>query len=279
MFKIGDFSKLSRVSVKTLRYYDEIGLLKPAHIDPFTDYRYYSVDQLLILNRILALKDLGLSLEQIAALIVEGLPMDELRGMLRLRLADLQQHIADEQARLARIEARLQALDARANSYDIVLKVIAPTPIAGIRATLDSYSQMAGLFGTLGRGLQQHHLIPTSAFMGIYYDLEFRDFDIDAEAAVNLASAVTTHPSPAFEIHDLPEPGPALCVLYRGAYDAIGQAYSAVMSAIATNQYTIGTVFREIYLRGPESTANPAEYLTEIQIPVRLGKSPTQPDE
>ena len=69
MLKIGDFSKFSRVSIKTLRYYDEIGLLKPAEVDKFTGYRYYSVDQLSRLNRIMGLKDLGLSLEEINQLL------------------------------------------------------------------------------------------------------------------------------------------------------------------------------------------------------------------
>jgi DNA-binding transcriptional MerR regulator len=106
MFKIGDFSKLSRVSVKTLRYYDEVGLLKPIQIDRFTGYRFYSVDQLPRLNRILALKDLGFSLEQIGRLLDEELPPSELRGMLRLKQGELQQQVDEQQSRLARVEAR-----------------------------------------------------------------------------------------------------------------------------------------------------------------------------
>jgi DNA-binding transcriptional MerR regulator len=91
MFKISDFSRLCRLSVKALRYYDELGLLKPAQIDRFTGYRYYSIDQLPRLNRILALKDLGLSLEQIGGLLDSGLSPDQLRGMLKLKRAKLQQ--------------------------------------------------------------------------------------------------------------------------------------------------------------------------------------------
>jgi len=90
MFKIGEFSKLSQVTVKTLRYYDEIGLLKPAKVDRFTSYRYYSADQLPRLNRILALKDLGLSLAQVAQLLDGDLPPAQIRGMLRLKQAELQ---------------------------------------------------------------------------------------------------------------------------------------------------------------------------------------------
>src|SRR2546427_5071593 len=93
MIRIGDFSKLSQVSIKTLRYYDEVGLLKPINVDRFTSYRYYAVSQLPRLNRILALKDLGLSLEQIAQVLDEGVSPEQLRGMLRLKRAELQQHI------------------------------------------------------------------------------------------------------------------------------------------------------------------------------------------
>src|SRR5258705_13654304 len=104
MFKIGEFSRLSRVPVKTLRYYDEIGLLKPAHVDPFTDYRHYTLDQLPRLNRILALKDFGLSLEQIAQLMRNDVSAEQLRGILRLKQAELQHELDATQARLARIE-------------------------------------------------------------------------------------------------------------------------------------------------------------------------------
>jgi len=91
--------------VKALRYYDQIGLLKPASVDRFTDYRYYSFEQLPRLNRILALKDLGFSLEQIARLLDEGLSPAQLRGMLRLRQAEIRQQVKEDQERLVRVEA------------------------------------------------------------------------------------------------------------------------------------------------------------------------------
>jgi DNA-binding transcriptional MerR regulator len=101
MFKIGDFSKLSRVSIKALRLYDEMRLLKPIQVDQFTSYRYYCASQLPRLNRILAFKDLGFSLEQILKLLDEDLSLAEIRGMLRLKQAELQNYIETEQARLA----------------------------------------------------------------------------------------------------------------------------------------------------------------------------------
>lgn len=111
MLKIGEFAQKAEVTVKTLRHYEKLNLLKPAWIDRFTGYRYYAPEQLPRLNRIMALKDLGFSLQQIKRILQNDLTLDELRGMLRLKCAELEQHIEEEQARLARIEARLRQIE------------------------------------------------------------------------------------------------------------------------------------------------------------------------
>src|SRR5512139_3441683 len=111
MIKIGDFARLSQVSVVTLRYYDEMDLLKPVKVDHFTGYRYYSSDQLPRPNRILALKDLGFSLEQIKLMLVEDLPLEQLRGMLTAQRDQVEKRLAEEQRRLERIEPRLRQIE------------------------------------------------------------------------------------------------------------------------------------------------------------------------
>src|SRR5438874_13752435 len=122
MFKIGEFAKIARVTVRALRYYDEMGLLKPHEIDRWTGYRYYSADQLPRLNRILALKDLGLSLDQITGFIKHDLSAAELRGMLRMKQAELQQQMSETQAQLQRVEARLIQIEKEneMSTYDVV---------------------------------------------------------------------------------------------------------------------------------------------------------------
>ena len=102
MFSIGDFARSGRVSVRMLRHYDAIGLLRPAAVDPLTGYRFYAVEQLTRLNRVVALKDLGFTLDQVATIVDEEIDVDELRGMLRLRRAELREQIAADTARLAR---------------------------------------------------------------------------------------------------------------------------------------------------------------------------------
>src|SRR5690349_9469478 len=111
MFSIGEFARHGRVSVRMLRHYDAIGLLRPARVDPFTGYRGYEAGQLSRLNRVVALKDLGFTLEQVASIIDEKVGIDELRGMLRLRQAELQTRITADHARLAAVEARLRSIE------------------------------------------------------------------------------------------------------------------------------------------------------------------------
>lgn len=111
MLKIGDFARIARVTVKTLRHYACEGLLEPVYIDRYSGYRYYTLDQLPTLNRILALKDLGFSLAQIRQLMRETLTAEELRGMLRLKHVELQQTVERERERLQRVEERLQLID------------------------------------------------------------------------------------------------------------------------------------------------------------------------
>src|SRR5262245_17147378 len=124
MISIGDFSKLGQVTVKTLRFYDEVGLLQPERVDACNGSRYYVFEPLARLNTILALKDLGLSLEQIRDLLAQGLPPEQLRGMLRLKLAEIGGRVQDEQARLARVAARLRQIEREPgmSHYEVVVK-------------------------------------------------------------------------------------------------------------------------------------------------------------
>src|SRR6266704_6098049 len=109
MFTIGDFARLGRVSVRMLRHYDAIGVLRPATVDTASGYRFYQADQLRRLNRIIALKDLGFTLQQVQAILDEKVSAEELRGMLRLRRAQLEAQLSADAARLAGVEARLHA--------------------------------------------------------------------------------------------------------------------------------------------------------------------------
>src|SRR5215213_7391784 len=158
MIKIGEFSKLVQVPVPTLRYYDQVGLLKPIAVDRFTGYRYYSASQLPRLHRILALKGLGFSLEQIGAVLDEGLTPEQMRGMLRLRHAQISQQLNDMKSQLVEVEVRLQQIEReeQLSRYEVRLKQVEPQLVATVRANLPNHSASGSLFGEVYEAIGPH---------------------------------------------------------------------------------------------------------------------------
>ncbi len=270
MFKIGDFSKLTYVTVKTLRYYDELGLLPPAQVDRFTGYRYYSADQLPRLNRILALKDLGLSLEQIASLLNEELPPAQLRGMLRLKQSELQEQMREEHARLARVEARLKQIEQEGQmpNYEIVLKKVPPLRVASLRDVIPSYGEQGELWGELERVIAQQGSHPMGPCLTIYHDPEYREREVDAEVCEPMDASVRS--SGRVKVYDLPGVETMASLVHHGSFETLSQAYSAFLAWTQANGYKVVGPDREIYLhtgKGPVQQDDPS-YVTEIQIPV-----------
>lgn len=280
MFKIGEFSKLSQVPAKTLRYYDEIGLLRPGRIDRFTGYRYYSVSQLPRLNCILALKDLGLSLAQIARLLNDALTPEQMRGMLRLKQAELEQQVREEQARLARVGWRLKQIEQEGQmpTYEVVLKKVDLQTVVAIRDTIPCYDDQALLSRELAAYLEQHGARAVGPTLAVYYDAEYRERDVDVEVATPVSA-----PLPGTErvtVHELPGVETMACVVHTGRYDTLSQAYNALLGWIEANGYCTVGPNRDVYLRCPVddydapliypgcSTDDPAEYVTEVQFPV-----------
>jgi effector-binding domain-containing protein len=268
MFKIGEFSRLSHVTVKTLRYYDEIGLLKPAEVDRFTNYRYYSASQLPRLNRILALKDLGLSLDEITRLLEDDLPPEQIRGMLRLKQVEIREQLEEEQARLARVERRLRQIEQEETMprQEVALKEVSSQPVASLRDIIPTFGHLDQLFGEIFAYLGQHRISPIGPPIGIYHDEEFREQDADVEVAVPVAGPVPEGERvKARELRGFD----MACIVHQGSYETIGGTYGQVMGWIEANDYRIAGPSREIYLQGPESGDDPSTYVTEIQVPVQ----------
>jgi DNA-binding transcriptional MerR regulator len=175
MLKIGEFSRLSQVTVKTLHHYDEIGLLVPAHIDKWTSHRYYSVDQLPQIHRIMALKGLGLSLEQIGLMLSERLDSQQVRGMLRLKQNEIQQHLREEQAQLAQVEFRLRMLEMEENmpELEVTVKQIAPMRALTLRMSF-TRDQAVAVSQELEQALAQNNVKLAGPATEIRYAEEFK---------------------------------------------------------------------------------------------------------
>ena len=275
MLKIGEFSRLAQVPVPTLRYYDQVGLLKPAGVDTFTGYRSYSVNQLPRLNRILALKGLGFSLEQIGAVLDENPTPEQMRGMLRLRHAQLSQQLAETQSQLRDVEARLRHIEHEnaLPAYDVVLKHVELQLVASVRAILPDHSAVGMLFREVYESIVPHvadALGPTPGQGGqtlvLWYDTEYKETDVDGAAAFFIRCRVPD--KGRMRVHELPAATVA-ATIHHGTYEAIGDAHEAVVRWIETNGYRIAGPDREINLYNtmPSRRDDPS-YITEIQYPV-----------
>jgi DNA-binding transcriptional MerR regulator len=267
MFRIGDFSRLTQVTVKALRHYDALGLLKPAHIDPDSGYRYYSADQLPRLNRILALKDLGFSLEQIGQLLDAELTADQLRHMLELRQAEVRQQIADEQIRLARIEARLDQIErgAASNRYDVVLKRIEERPVASLRDTLPSRSAIIDLFRELFVVQRQHGWAYTSPTV-LWHEAEFHDVEVDAEATIGTEDLIATSGRVVGRV--LPAVETMACVVHEGPHETVSLACETLLNWIDANGYELAGPERGVLLQ--RGTPDGQGWIMEMQYPVAI---------
>ena len=271
MLKIGEFSKLGRVSVKTLRYYADLGLLKPAYVDRYSGYRYYMLEQLPRLNRILAMKELGFSLMEIEQLVREDLRAGELQRIMRLKHAELAQQVQAEQDRLERVALRLRQieLEGRLPRHEVLLKPIAACQVASIRDCIGSYRDLGQLFGELLSYVQQFGMAAAMAPpLAIYYDAEYREQDADVEVAVPLAGGQRLRSTARISIHTLPAIH-AASLVYAGSYETLTGAYSSLWFWTQSHGYRAAGPNREVYLQGPGPGIEPARYVTEVQVPVQ----------
>lgn len=271
MFKIGDFSKICQVPVSALRYYADLGLLKPAHVDPFTGFRYYELGQLPRLNRILALKEMGLSLEEIKRLLDDGVTADEMRGMFRLQEAKIQQHIEDELARLARVAARLRQIEREGKmpQQEVIVKSVDLQHVIAVREIISTPVVVGALINDGFAVLGQRGIQPLSAPGAIYHDEEFKLTDMDVEVVIPVASSVTGDLAllngRTFAVRDLPPIPLAASVVHVGSYDGLTDTYQALGKWIDANGYRINGPSREIYLRPAGEHEDP---VVEIQWPI-----------
>jgi len=270
MFSIGDFARHGRVSVRMLRHYDAVGLLRPADVDQVTGYRSYEAQQLTRLNRIVALKDLGFTLQQMQPILDDKVSVEELRGMLRLRQAELQSQIATDTARLAQVEARLQIIEREGAmpAGDVQIKRIPGVRVAELTGTAASFEPASigpviqPLYDELSGRLDRAGLAPTGPAIAYYEDSPDGDgVLVHASLPVN-AGPGDDHD---FSIVDLPEIEQAATIVHRGSMDNVMPTIQTLARWIDANGYRSAGYDRELYIEcGEDRDA----WVTELQEPI-----------
>jgi DNA-binding transcriptional MerR regulator len=269
MFSIGEFARHGRVSVRMLRHYDAIGLIRPACVDPDTGYRFYQASQLDELNRVIALKDLGFTLQQVQAILEEKVTAAELRGMLKLRRAEIQAQIEAETTRLARVEARLMTIEdeARVPADGVVIKRLAPVRVAELTGVAAGYEPEAitpviqPLYHDVWQWLCRAGITAAGPAVAYYEEAG------DGAIVVHAALPVATGPDEAGDISivDLAGVDSAAAIIHHGSMDDVLPTGQALARWIDANGYRSAGYAREVTLNW---SPDPEQWVTELQQPI-----------
>jgi DNA-binding transcriptional MerR regulator len=272
MFTIGDFAAYGQVSVRMLRHYDALGLLRPARVDPYTGYRYYDAAQLARLNRIIALKDLGFSLQQVGQVLDEKIGVEELRGMLRLRQAELAETVASAAARLTQVETRLRTIESEGTmpTQEVVVKPLPAVRVAVLTGTADSFDPrhigpvIQPLYNRLFERLQEAGVTPTGPSLAWY---EQAGPELGEPIVVHAGVTVAAEPGsvPGVEVVDLPPVAEAATLVHRGSMDQVLTSVQTLARWIESAGRQADVLGREFYL---ESCGPQEQWVTEIQWPL-----------
>ena len=270
MLKIGDFSKLSRISIRMLRHYNEIGLLVPKHTDQLTNYRYYAEDQLPIAGRISALKDMGFSLGLVVEILKNYDDPQALGQYLAIKQTEVQEQADEIKERLLRLETAVQRLrkDGKIMKYNVNLKELPERYVASVRKVIPSYNQEGMLWGILMQEtapLQMQTANPCNT-MAIFHDREYKESDVDVEVQMTVTGKYSNTENVIFKTEP---PVRIASATYTGSYEIVSEVNEAVANWVRDNEYAFDGLSFCIYHVSPHETQNPDEYVTEVCYPVK----------
>lgn len=270
MLSIGDFARHGRVSVRMLRHYDAIGLLRPARVDPHSGYRGYEAAQLSRLNRIVALKDLGFTLDQVRSIVDDKVGIDELRGMLRLRRAELENQLAADRARLTAVEARLRSIETEGAmpTNDVQVKKVEPVRVAAVSGVAANFTPEAigpvvgPLFQELCGHLEAAGVTPVGPTIAYYKD------GPDGGVLARACAPVNAEPGSikGVEIIDLPGIEQAATIVHHGDMANVLSTVQTLVTWMEGTGHASAGHTREVYL---EVMGEPSTWVTELQEPLK----------
>jgi DNA-binding transcriptional MerR regulator len=254
MFRIGDFSRIARVSARLLRFYDEIGLFVPAHADPQSGYRYYTVAQLAELNRILVLKELGFNLDQVRDIVSRHIEPAELRDMLMLRRNDVAQTLAAEAQRLRQIETRIAQLETEGglSADDVILRAEPARTILSLRRVVSSFAAAIALIPEL-RELTRPLLRGGHTLMAVAHSPYFESDEIDVEFGMVLPEDSEVAPPAGSPLkRRVLEAVPRMAVCVRVGLPEDAHLVTAKIGRyLAASGEALAGPSREVFLRPP----------------------------
>ena len=263
---IGEFSQVTGLSVKTLRFYHERGILIPSSVDEATGYRFYDAAKLEKARVIMHLRQMEFSIEDIASVLGECTDEADILNYLERQKNVLQQRIQEDRdivrslnEIIAKEKSARQILEA--GNFAVEEKTFAPLLIAGIRMK-GKYADIGAGFARLGKAVGRY--ICGKPFC-LYYDGEYREDDADFEPCFPIRKEVTVD---GVTVRTLPG-GRGLTLMHRGPYDQLGRSYAKILQHANERKLSFALPTREVYAKGPGMIfrGNPKNYLTEIQLP------------
>lgn len=266
MFRIGEFSKMTKTTIKALRYYDEVGLLKPEGVDPFTNYRFYTTKQLFVLHQIQAYRQIGLTIDEIKG-IRNGASKPDI---LRKRKSELLAELEAGKEQLSRIEFMLsEKQEGETMKYQAIVKELPECIVYSKEMTVPSYDSYFELVPAIGEEVTKKYpdlkcAVPEYCFIR-YLDGEYKEKDFNVE----FCEAVTEKKDDFNHIHFKRMPAiTAVSIMHKGPYTELAEAYAYAFQWIEENAYLVTESPRENYIDGIWNTSDESEWLTELQIPI-----------
>ena len=264
LYKIGMFAQMNHITIKTLRFYEEQGLLLPAHVDGENGYRYYTMNQMADIQRITALKQAGFTLDDIK-LINQGA---DTAYLLSSKKAALLKKIAELTSQIAVIDGYLSG-PAGTLDAPVLIRTIPAVTVASMKKRIDSYDELFSLMPEMGAEMERlgcRCALPEYCFTH-YLEPGFRDEHI----LIETCEAVTEkkEDSALVKFRELPEIT-AACIFHKGSYSNFSESYAAILRFIEENGYQICGNIRESYIDGVWNKEREEDWLSEIQIPVRM---------
>ena len=270
MLKIGDFSKLSRISIRMLRHYDEIGLLVPKTTDSFTSYRYYGEDQLPVASRITALKDMGFGLSAIGEILKSYDNPQALADFLAIKQAEVLAEAEETGRRLLLLDTAIKRLrkDDTAMNYNVTLKNLPERYVASVRKVIPSYNQEGILWNLMMTETAPLQMQPADncCSLAIFHDEGYKENDVDVEIQITVKGSYPDTEHVVFKTMPVVEIASAT---YKGSYEQLTAVNRAVANWVNDNGFEFNGAMFCIYHVSPAQTQNPDELVTEVCYPVK----------